>query len=136
MRLLYVVLSVWIQLLVVSCFQKIGRIPYGFKRFDGDLPETFPWSSPKFKREQLDLWWDMRDHFMTIGPAFVQPSHCNHLAALVHSHGVVRVKTSTDKVNPLSMVREFLANPVVSDKVQVLEIRERGAMFGRINLSV
>lgn len=139
----FILLVIYALLWTADCFQSsIPCLNRFSKRYESEVfdvrpetmqPDELPWLSPKFSKEQLELWWDMRDHFMTIGPNFVKESHCNHLGALVHTHGVVRVKTSTDKVNPIAMVKEFLSHPA-NENVQVLEIRPRGAMFGRMNL--
>ena len=91
------------------------------------------WYNSDYPRRDIDMWWNsINKHLLTIGVNGVKPSQINSLQALIQSHGKIRVKLASDKVDPSTIVDEIMEDEIMKSKYQPLLIRSREIMFGEI----
>jgi hypothetical protein len=91
------------------------------------------WTNPSYSRSDLDKWWvEEGDAMLTVGSRGFQPSHLNSLRELVTSRDRVRIKFASDRIDRAQLSEAILKDEALSKVSEILDIRKRGLMIGRV----
>jgi len=91
------------------------------------------WSNDKYTKQELEKWWREIDKaLLTVGAKGISASQVNSLGELLNTHERVRVKLASDRQDPLVLSKELASHSVIAAKAELLLVRKRGLMFGRL----
>jgi RNA-binding protein YhbY len=90
-----------------------------------------PWTNPSYSSDDINNLWKENEPLLSIGKGGVTDSHANSLKDLIMHHLVVKVKLSTDKLDPYQISKALMSKKDLEDIVVLVEIRKRGLLFAK-----
>ena len=107
------------------------------KNSEENSGKSLKWTNPKYSVEDVDSWWNSIDKsLLTVGTKGVQSTHINSLKELLEQHERVMVKLASDKLDAMTMSKQFAESEELLGKPEVLQIRSRGLLFGSVTSTV
>jgi RNA-binding protein YhbY len=90
------------------------------------------WTNPDYSEVELLTFWKSVEPLMTVGASGVTPTLINALNHYSDHRNLVKVKVASDKFDSWNITQKFLEDPVLNQKVQLLEVRKRGFLVKRL----
>ncbi len=102
------------------------------KEGEDDLPFQ-QWFNPNYSQMDIKKWWvEIRRALLHVGGKGITDTHANSLLEMLNTHNYVRVKVGSCRKTSTELAQALASNYLLCNKTELLLVKEREFMFGKI----